>query len=178
VACPLDCPHLREARLHEKPAEIDFEAMPNRDIRVSEKLLEENEALFIFLARSLAAAALEIPGVVDSDVGETLAALIRTYRTRQSGLYYDSLPANALAASVYRRIEDDLERFRREEAEGAGIPRTRDGAVLAVLVVLDRLELDRANGRRKGRAFIDFLRGLYHAAPGAPGSEASPLLLP
>jgi len=33
--------------------------------------------------------------------------------------------------------------------------------VLGVLVFLQRIELDRNNGRRRGRAFIDGLRGFY-----------------
>jgi hypothetical protein len=178
VACPLDCPYLRDAHAHEKPPELDTEAVPNRDIRVSEDLLEENAELLAFLGQSLATAALEAPGTVDFDVRDALDALIRTYRTRQSGLYYDSLPANAVAANLYRRLEEALEQFRKQENERLGVTRTRDSAVLALLVFLQRLELDRNNGRARGRAFIDFLHGLYRDEPGDTGSQSSPLLLP
>jgi len=39
---------------------------------------------------------------------------------------------------------------------------------------LQRLEIDRNNGRKRGRAFVDFLRGQFPAAPGelAPASTS------
>ena len=177
MACPLDCPHLRDARQHEKLAALDPEAMPNRDVRVSEQLLQENEALLSFLGQSLVGMALASAEPVDFDLREALEALIRTYRTRQSGLYYDSVPNNAIAARIYRGLEESLERFRKEETEKLGASRTRDSSVLAMLVFLQRLELDRNNGRRKGRAFIDLLHEFY-VPSGPAASEASPLLLP
>jgi len=178
VACPLDCPHLREARKHERIEELPPDTMPNQDIRVTEKFLSEHEELLSFLGECLAAAALEVPGAVDFDVRASLAALIRTYRTRQSGLYYDSLPEDAVAASVYRLVEEGLEKFRKEETERLGVTRTMDSTVLALLVFLQRLELDRNNGRRRGRAFIDLLREISGSEPGAAGHAASSLLLP
>jgi len=53
------------------------------------------------------------------------------------------------------------------ERERLGITRTRDGDVLKILVFLQRLALDRNNGRPRGRAFLDALRGFY-PAPSAP----------
>ena len=177
VACPLDCPHLRDAREHEKPGP-EPEEIPNPDIRVTDKLLEENQELLAFLSESLVAAAVQVSGAVDFDVRGALDALIRTYRTRQSGLYYDSLPENAIAANIYRLVEEGLQRFREEETKGVGVSRTRDSAVLALLVFLHRLEGSRNNGRRRGRAFIHFLRGASSPSAGVSGQESSPLLLP
>ena len=44
---------------------------------------------------------MQVPGVVDRDVLEALDGLIRTYRTLQSGVYYESRPNNPLAGSIY-----------------------------------------------------------------------------
>jgi hypothetical protein len=80
--------------------EIDPESVPNRDIEVSEKFLQEQAELLDATIRGLATAAWGIPGAVDRDVREALDALARTYRTLQSGLYYESKPANLLAARI------------------------------------------------------------------------------
>jgi len=177
VSCPLDCEFLRDARQHEKAAPVDAEQLPNRDIRVSEELLENNQELLEFLGSTLATAAFETPGTVDSDVRDVLTALIRTYRTLQTGIYYQTLPENALAAKIFRAVEEAAREFRRQETNRLGMARTRDAELLGLLVFLERLALDRNNGRPRGRAFLDLLRGLQPESPGG-ASDSSPLVLP
>ncbi len=179
VDCPLDCEYLQEARKHEKPAEIDPESIPHKDIRVSEKFLAENEPLLVFIGRTLLAYALDMPGTVDFDVREALDALAQTYRTLESGLYYESVPVNPLAANLYRGLQEGLRQYREEEHGRLGLTRTRDTDVLGLLVFLARVERDRNNGRRRGRSFIDGLRAFYEEDEGQP-EERSPssLLLP
>jgi AcrR family transcriptional regulator len=168
VACPLDCPYLQEARKHDRPVPREEEQLPNREIRITEEFLEEHEELLTAAARILANVGLGTRGVTDLDVREALAALIRTYRTLESGLYYDSLPENVLAATIFRYFQDAITAYRRAETEDMGVPHTRDSDVLAILVFLQRLELDRNNGRPRSRAFLDFLREIYPALPGSP----------
>ncbi|HEY2018163.1 MAG TPA: hypothetical protein VGH38_31875, partial [Bryobacteraceae bacterium] len=97
VTCPLDCEFLQEARRHEKLVAIDPEKLPNRDVRVPEKFLRDHEELLAFLGQTLAGAAFDTPGAVDSDVRDALEALIRTYRTLESGVYYDTMPQGLMA---------------------------------------------------------------------------------
>ena len=176
VSCPLDCEYLRDARKHDKAgAPIDAEQIPNRDIRVSEELLENNAELLEFLSHTLATAALETQGAVDSDLRDALAALIRTYRTLRTGIYYQTVPENALAAKIFRAVEDGVAEFRQQETKRLGMSKTRDADLLGLLVFLERLELDRNNGRPRGRAFLDLLRGLQpESTEGA--SDSSPLV--
>lgn len=177
VSCPLDCEYLRDARKHEKAAPLDAEQLPNRDIRVSEELLENNSELLEFLSRTLISAALDTPGAVDNDLRDALAALIRTYRTLQTGIYYQTVPENAVAAKIFRAVEEAVGEFRQQETQRLGMSRTRDSDLLGVLVFLERLELDRNNGRPRGRAFLNLLRGLHpESTGGAP--DSSPLVLP
>lgn len=175
VSCPLDCEYLREARTHEKAPHVDVEQLPDRDIRVSEELLESNRELLELLSRTLVAVALETPGAVDGDVRDALAALVRTYRTLQTGIYYQTLPENAVAAKIFRGVEEAVGAFRQQETSRLGMSRTRDADVLGLLVFLERLEVDRSNGRPRGRAFLDLLRGLQESPGGA--SESSPVVL-
>ena len=166
--CPLDCEYLQEARKHERPAPVNPDQFPNQDIRVTDKFLRENEALLRELGRTVMTAALETTGAVDSDVREALAALIRTHRTLQSGLYYETRPDNTVAAELCRRIQTATAEFRRAETESLQTTKTRDLDVLGVLAFLQRLEIDRNNGRERGRAFIDFLRGQFRPPARAP----------
>jgi hypothetical protein len=176
VTCPLDCAYLQEARRHEKPAPPA--ELPNQDIRVSEELLQENEDLLFALATALFRAAAAAPGVVDSDVRQALEALIRTYRTLESGIYFETRPANPLAGAVCHAIQQAAGEFRRNEQQRTGISHTRDADVLRVLAFLQRYELNVNNGRPRGRAFLDALRGFYPESTGGADAPASSIILP
>lgn len=178
IACPLDCEYLLDARRHEKPVPFDPAGAPHRDVRITEQFLAEHEELLVFLGQTLGAAAIETAGVADGDVRAALDALIRTYRTLESGVYYETRPENALANRLYATLQDGLAEFRRQEQERTGLPKTRDTDILGVLVFLQRLELDRNNGRPRGRAFIGLLRSFYTGPEGPGAATSSRLVLP
>jgi len=145
---------------------------------VTEKFLADNEELLIFLGRTLGMAALETAGAADFDVRSALDALIRTYVTLQSGVYYETRPDNALAKRLYDAVQEGVAQFRRSEQDRTGLPKTRDADILGLLVFFERLELGRNNGRPRGRAFIDLLRGFYSEAAGVAETGKSRLVLP
>ena len=178
VSCPLDCEYLRDARRHDKPEQPGIEQLPNRDIRVSENFLDDHQDMLFFLGQTVGAAALDVTGAVDYDVREAIDSLIRTYRTLQSGVYYESVPANPLAASIYAAVQQAIARYREEEQKALGMTKTRDADILGLLVFLQRLEFSRNNGRKRGRAFVDFLSRFYPDAEEPPVAEPSSLLLP
>jgi hypothetical protein len=178
VDCPATCEYLREAHKHEKPIPVDPERLPNRDVPVSEQFLQENEEFLIFLGGSLARAALRTPQVVDFDIREALEAAIRTHRTLQSGLYYESLPANPLAAGLARALQEAISEFRKNEFERLGIHKTRDSTALGLLVFLQHFELSYNNGRRRGRAFLEALVDFYPVETEPEPPATSSLLLP
>ena len=172
VNCPLDCQYLVEARLHEKLPAVNPEQVPNQDVRVSEEFLREHEPLLIFLGAKLLEGALETAGAVDSDVREALESLIRTYRTLQSGLYYESRPTNLVAAAIHQKIQDAIQELRKELSE-KGATAIRDAEILGVLVFLERVGLHQLNGRPKGRSFIDYMRGHFPMKEESPASAPS-----
>ncbi len=176
IGCPLDCPYLREARSHEKPEPIDPKDIPHHDIPVDEPFLQRNEILLAAVMHAVAEAGLGTAGAVDADVREALDSLVRTYRTRESGLYYETRPSNLIAAAVLERIQKGIEDFRQELAKRSGMETLRDADILGVLVFLESVEYQLDNGRKRGRAFLDVLREQSAApAPEAPGSS---LVLP
>ena len=177
VTCPLDCEYLRDAHRHEKVPDLDESQIPNRDIRVTERFLEEHESVVMLLGGALLDGAMATEGTVDYDIREALEALVRTYRTLQSGVYYETVPPNPLAASISRAVQNGIAEIRREETEQAGMTKTRDADLLGALVFLQRIEYDRNNGRKRGRAFMDFLRTIYPPKV-IPEPSSSPLILP
>jgi hypothetical protein len=172
VSCPLDCPYLMEARLHERPRELNPSEIPNQDVQVTEQFLREHEPLLIYLGARLLEAALATSGAIDNDVRDSLGSLIRTYRTLQSGLYYETRPTNLVAATIHQRMQEAIEALRKELAE-KGAPPIRDAEILGTLVFLERVELHQNNGRPRSRAFIDYLRAYFPASPEA-GSTVAP----
>ncbi|HZT38360.1 MAG TPA: hypothetical protein VFA28_10705 [Bryobacteraceae bacterium] len=175
VHCPLDCEYLQEARRHEQPPIADPDTFPNKDIRVTEQFLRDKEPLLLLITIALLEAALATPGAVDSDVKETLDALVRTYRTRQSGLYYDSRPSNPVANAIYARVQDRIEDIRKREREASGLQTIRDVDILGLCAFLQRMEIQQNNGRRLGRAFIDFMRA--HFPQSQPKQPAPSLII-
>ena len=160
IDCPSDCEFLREARLHERSAVPPEAELPNTDIRLKEEFLEEQEPLIVWLSLALRRA-MESGKAVDLDGREALDALIRTYRTRESGLIYETRPQNPYAGEIQEKLKVAIEELGDKIAEETGMHRLRDVDVLGCLVFLQRLELQHNNGRRRGRAFLDFLRSFF-----------------
>jgi hypothetical protein len=174
VDCPLECNYLREAHEHERPPELDAATVPNQDIEIDEDFLRDHEVLLAFLAVTLFEAALQSRGTTDWDVREALEALIKTYRTLQSGIYYETVPANIFAAAIAASVRSKIVELTRKEQAETGVSTIRDATILGVLVFLQRLEYTRNNGRKRSRAFLDFLRSFYTPAQEAADELAEP----
>jgi hypothetical protein len=174
VDCPLDCTYLHDAHEHEKPPELDAATLPNQDIQITEDFLRVNEILMAFLAMSIFEGALKSPGATDWDVREALEALVKTYRTLQSGLYYETLPTNIFAAAIAAHVQTKMAEIKQNEIEAGGVPTIRDATILGVIAFLQRLEYSHNNGRKRSRAFLDFLGGFYNA----PGESEAEVLEP
>ena len=156
IECPRECPHLREARAHEAKVVPTIDQVPNRDIEVSEDFVRQQEHLVLMLGNTLTRA-MEKGKAVDSDAREALEAIIQTYRTRQSGLIYESKPANPYAAEIVEALESMIEELAKKVEEATGTNTVRDADLLGTLIFLQRLALQYNNGRRRGRVFYDFL---------------------
>ncbi|MFB3777060.1 MAG: hypothetical protein ACE141_05590 [Bryobacteraceae bacterium] len=176
--CPLECSYLQEAHRHERPPDLDPDQMPNKDVEITERFVEEHAPLFTFVSRALWKSTLASTGVIDADVREALDAMTRTYRTMQSGLVYETRPANLVAAGVQQRLAAELDGLRKQLREETGMETLRDADVLGVLVMLQRMEFTRNNGRPRGRAFLDFLSQEFGATGGAAGASSSGLIIP
>jgi len=145
--------------VHERPAPLTEKDIPNLDIQLKENFVQDHEHEVMALSLAMARA-MEGEKAVDLDAREAIESLVKTYRTLQSGLIYESRPQNPYAAGVQERLANAIEELRKM-AEEAGMQTLRDADVLATLVFLQRLEIQHNNGRRRGRAFFDFLRTYF-----------------
>jgi hypothetical protein len=167
IHCPIDCAYLVEGRRHDKPS-WDAKDFPHKEIRVDEEYIEETRELFTVVSLSVIKAAHQTPGVVDNDMRDCLEACIKTYLTLDTGLIYESKPANMVAAAVQARLMESIEEFKKFAYEQTGVHSVKDADLLKILVFLQRLELASNNGRRYGRAFLWSLRQAFEAQPGDP----------
>jgi hypothetical protein len=158
LSCPLECEYLQEAHEHEKALPVAEDEVSNPDIRVTEEFISQHEELLLFSIYSLLQATLRTPGAVDADVLAALEALIQTQRTLQSGLVYETMSENAVAAAIQRSFTASLSDYQKLRSEREGLSTVKDADILAMLVFLHRVGQQNRNGRPKGRLYIGLLR--------------------
>jgi len=158
LSCPLECEHLREAHLREKSLPVPPEEVVHKEIEVGEEFVRQHEEFLLFCIYSLLNSSLRTPGAVDTDALEALEALIKTYRTAESGLIYESRAENTVAAGVQRMFTNSLTDYQKIRAErDADLAPLRDKDILGILVFMARFGQANLNGRPKGRLFLDVL---------------------
>jgi len=171
IDCPLDCEYLREAHRHEAGPEIDPATIPNQDVKVDEAFLSRHEWLLMLLGSAVVDGAVKVTSATDFDAREALEALVKTYRTLESGLIYETRSTNPFAAAIQESVQARVEDIRRRAAEAGGQVGLSDGTVLGMLVFLQRLEYAHNNGRKRSKAFLEFLN--QFRVPSLPlGSES------
>jgi hypothetical protein len=171
--------YLMEARKHEHHGRLDPEKLPHRDVGLTEEFVNERFDVVSALGSALGVTGMRI-NAVDSDGREALDSLIQSYQTLKSGVIYESLPTNPIAAELHRTVKAAAEAFIQSERDALGLTHTRDSDIMKALVFLEIVSIDRDNGRRYGRAFMDALMNFQ--APEASSSDGAPnrssLLLP
>ena len=174
LRCPLDCVYLAEAHAHEKVDAIPADKLPSPDIRITERFMDEHMPLADVLGAILRKAALAEADVVDADVQQALEAITRTYRTLESGLYYETRPDNLVAARIQTRMQEEIAGLRKDLAS-KGVAPIADATLLGILVFFHRMAVQYDNHRPYGRSFLgSFARAVQPAAE--PASQ--PLILP
>lgn len=167
IDCPFECEFLLESRRHEKLLPVSEKEYPSPDIELTDKFMYDLEPVIQYILAKTLDAVIETPGSVDSDVREAYEALVKTYKTMQSGLIYDTRPANPYADSIQQRVRASIEEFKQRIHEAQGMHTIRDSEILGCLVFAHRLSVQYNNGRRRGKAFLHTLvaaRGQYEAA--------------
>lgn len=176
IDCPSDCPYLIAARRYEDEHREPPAELPYKDVPIEQEFIRQHEPFIAGLSYNLGLFAKDNAALADPDIQPAIQALVETYRTLQSGIYYEQAPANPLARELYRQLQTFISEFRKKEAERAGISSMKDGDIYRCLVFFARLALVRSNGRPRGRAFLDFVRAQF--PPGEFREQASRIILP
>ena len=174
IDCPLDCSYLRESREREYVGRLDPKNFPFKEIEIDDRFLEEHGDLLNGLARGTLESTLAVRGAADIDAQQALESLVQTYKTLESGIHYERRPDSAYGRAIFDRLRECIQTFQRQQTERTGFNRTRDGDIMATLVFLYRMALDRDNRKPKGKAFLHFLRMHFYVA----AESAANLIIP
>ncbi|PYV19865.1 MAG: hypothetical protein DMG21_00130 [Acidobacteria bacterium] len=160
--CPPDCPYLVESRRHEaERREPDWSKVPFAETRIPASFVESHEQLILALSYAASVFARDNRPLVDTDTLAAFQQLAEAYRTLASGLYYEQPPAGPLAHGLYVALKAGIEDFKKTAAREAKALALRDSEIRDALILLTQVGSTRANGRPKGRAYLDFLRSQF-----------------
>ena len=182
--CPSECPYLQQAREHEKPRSTDQidPAGLFLEIAVSDQFLYEKEHLLMGLMYTLAKSARADRSLGDQDLIAALTVLTKSYERRvNSGLHYEQPLTSDSQRRVAIAVEEMVQEYREAEQKHTGYSALRDSEVLKALVFLVRLAHARTSGRRKARAFVEFLFAQFPERKSAvltPEEAGSRIILP
>src|SRR5450755_1575288 len=174
LSCPLDCDYLEEAHHREHPLSITEKELLNLDVEVTEDFIGEHEELLLFCVYSLLQAALRTAGAVDTDVMTALEAMVKTHKTLDSGLVYETVSENLIATAIQRSFSASLSDYRKLRQERETLSSVHNSDILKTLVFLQRVGQQNQNGRPRGRMFVDLLR---HMTPDASVETAPPSII-
>ena len=159
IDCPSDCVHLAASREYDLVRrEYDWSKVPFADVKIPRSFAEDHGPLLVQIDYALCRFAADHREVVDTDVQAALQALAETYRTQSSGIIYEKPLDYPLHRELYRHVNAAIGDFRKDEAQRAGMTITRDSDVRDALIFLTQLSAIHANGRPKGRAYLDLIR--------------------
>jgi len=177
IDCPWDCPHLAASRQYEAGRrEIDWSSIPFSDVKISPAAFRDHEALLDAVAYGICSFAAEHRELVDTDAIATLQTLAEAYQTLAKGIYYEKPLDHRLQHDFAAHLKEAIAAYREDEAARTGASSLRDSTLRDVLIFFTQVGATRANGRPKGRAFLDFLRVQFKWKGPAQGA-GSPLLI-
>ena len=179
IDCPTDCAYLIAAHRyeaeHRKP--IPAEEFPYRDVHFPVDFVYERWPVVAGLGGTIHRFQVENKELNDAAAFDALAALAETYRTLDTGIYYERPPDAPVARALYGQIAEFLQVVKKEEASRAGFPTLKDSEIFRLLVFLLRVGKQETNGRPRSRAFLGFLRARF-PLPAAAAPETSRIIVP
>ena len=162
IACPSACPYLVESRRHGiERREIDWSTVPFADTKIASSFVAAHERLIMALGYAVCLRARDSVLLTDPDVIAALQSLAETYQTLSNGIYFEKAPEYLPQRDVYEALKAAIENYRKADTQNAGMATLRDSDIRDALIFLTQLGATRTNGRPKGRAYLDFLRGQF-----------------
>lgn len=177
IDCPSDCAYLIASRqYHDERREVDWEKMPFASQKIPYSVLEAHEPLFMRFSYVVCDFASENRALVDSDIQAVYQALAETYQTLASGIFYENPPAYLLQRELYGKMRQAVEEYKKQEPSGFSAQiSVRDSEIRDALILFAQIAAGKANGRPRGRAFLDFMRSQFK--PGTFTKQESKIIL-
>jgi len=166
IDCPTDCSYLVAAHRYEDQHQRTLPGdTPLLDVKVPQDVIYAHQNVLSGLAFTAAKFSAAHPATSDPDILAALEALAETYKTLNSGIYYEKPPDATLPRELYAALSQLLNESKQQLAERPDSMPIKDSEIFSLLVFLYRMALLRTNGRPRARRYIEFLRGQFPAAP-------------
>jgi len=177
IDCPSSCSHLVASRRYEEERrEVDWSKLPFPDIKISPTVFHDHVNLLDILAYSICDFAGLHREMVDSDVLIGLQTLGESYQTLTKGIYYEKPLDHRLQHELAAHLKSTIAAYKKEEAARSRMASLRDETLRDAFIFMAQVGGMHTNGRPKGRAYLDFLRGqVKWQAPAH--RDAAPLLI-
>jgi hypothetical protein len=180
IDCPPDCVHLISARRyeveHRKP--LEPEEMPFPDVEFSPEVLRRHADAVSAIGLAILEFARRNSAVRDPEILNALKGLAETYRTLESGIYFERAPDEPMARSLYAHIGQALQELKKRESQQSGFATIKEAEIVRLLIFFLRAGTRESNGRPKSRAFLDFLHAQFPQAAATEEREAPRIILP
>ena len=174
IDCPSDCVHLRKGRSYEADRGVQLGPEPS-GLRFDERFLYQHAQLIATVAESVLEERADSPSTVDLDAIEALAALVATFKTLSSGLYYETVPQGSpVAKALFRRMKELLDALM-EPPQEEDRRALRVSEAQQVLEFMTQTADFHSNGRPKSRRYLDWLTSMV---PRPNEQEQSRLIVP
>ena len=162
IDCPSDCEHLITSREYDLTRlEYDWSKVPFAEAKFNRRFAETHGPLLVDIDYAVCEFAAGHREVVDTDVLAALQTLAETYRTRASGIIYEKPLDYALKRSLYESLKAAIADFQKGDAQRVGMSTLRDSDIRDALIFLTQLCAAHANGRPKGRPYLDLIRSQF-----------------
>ncbi len=172
IDCPESCGYLKIGRDHEASQEGARHYHPV-DINQQEKwsrLFADFEPVIVGLQTTVADERLAARQLTDADVAEALDCLLKTLRTEEHGVFYETSSENLRADALRRQMSLLIESFRQPQ-EGSE-KRLQLGDAIDCLELLRTVVGSHLEAGSSGLSFVDFVvrylpRSSRMTAPGS-----------
>jgi hypothetical protein len=162
IDCPSDCVFLEASREYDLARlDIDWSKLPFKEVKFNRSFAMTHGRFLLSIDHAICVFAADRRDTVDSDVLVALQTLAETYRTRTSGIIYEKPLDYALQRALYGSLKAAIADFQKDEAQRAGMTTLRESDIRDGLIFLSQLCAAHANGRPKGRAYLDLIRSQF-----------------
>jgi hypothetical protein len=175
IDCPENCEYLKSGRSHEASQASARHYRTDHPLEQAKRarVLTNFEPVIVELQTLIALERKAVRDLKDADVADALDSMLKTLRTEEHGIIYETTSANLRAESLRRQFSSQIESFRYpKESEGIRIL-LKDA--IECLEVLRGIVASHMDAGPSSLSFVDFL--VRHLPRNAEIRPATPLII-